>query len=148
MACWQNETSLSAILYHLFIVTWCKLLMPYLTQRYDNSWCYLQNDTKSFDVAELPTMQRCSWLSVWPSYINFNVVSTSNNLLIIVKTCNTSQAERNTFVLYCFKYILIDLWVLWDRILHECYLHCMYLILSFEKMAWWWSSDWYMSSSR
>ena len=69
MARWQNETSLSAILYHLFMVTWCKLLTPYLTQRYDNSWRHLPNDTQSFDVAELPTMRRCSWLSVWPSYI-------------------------------------------------------------------------------
>jgi len=32
-----KETSLSAILYLLFIVMRCKLLMSYLTQRYDNS---------------------------------------------------------------------------------------------------------------
>ena len=66
---WQNETSLSAILYHLFMVTWCKLLKPYLAQRYDNSWRHLPNNTQSFDVAELPAMQCCSWLLVWPSYI-------------------------------------------------------------------------------
>ena len=59
-ACWQNET-LSAILYHLFMVTWCKLLMPYLTQRYDNSWRHLPNSTQLFYFAELPTMWRCSW---------------------------------------------------------------------------------------
>ena len=64
---WRNETS-SAILCHLFMVTWCKLLMPYLTQRYNNSWRHLPNDTESFDVAELPAMWCSSWLSVWPLY--------------------------------------------------------------------------------
>jgi len=72
---WRNKTSLLAILYHLFMVTWCKLLTPYLTQRYDNSWCHLPNNTQLFDVAELPTMWRCSWLSVWPSYY---IVRSSN----------------------------------------------------------------------
>jgi len=65
---WRNKTSLSAIFYYLFLVTWCMLLTPYLTQRYDNSWRHLPNDTQSFDVAELPTMRPCSWLTVWPSY--------------------------------------------------------------------------------
>jgi hypothetical protein len=59
---------LLAILYHLFMVMWCKLLTPYLIQRYDNSWCYLPKDTQLFGVAELPTVRRCSWLLVWPSY--------------------------------------------------------------------------------
>jgi len=68
-SCWRNKTLLSAILYHLFMVTWCKPLTPYLTQRYENSWYNLPNDTQSFDVAELPTMRRCSWLLVWPSYL-------------------------------------------------------------------------------
>ena len=75
-ACWRNETLLSAILYHLFVVTWCKLLPPYLTQGYENSWRHLPNDTQSFDVAELPTMRRCSWLSVWPSYIYMCTIQT------------------------------------------------------------------------
>ena len=65
---WRNGTPLSVILYHLFMVTWCKLLTPYLTQRYDNIWRHLPNGTQSFDVAELPTMGFCSWLSIWPSY--------------------------------------------------------------------------------
>jgi hypothetical protein len=71
MARSRNETLLSAILYHWFMVTWCKLLTTYLTQRYDHSWRHVANDTQSFDVVELPTMRRCSWLSVWPSYMNY-----------------------------------------------------------------------------
>ena len=75
---WRNETSLSAIMYHLFMVTWCKLLTPYLTQRYENSWRHLPNDTQSFDIAELPSMRRCSWLSVWPSCIYIYIQGGSN----------------------------------------------------------------------
>ena len=66
---WRNETLLSAIMYHVFMVTWCKLLKPYRIQRYDNIWLHIPNDTQTFDVAELPAMRRCSWLSAWPSYI-------------------------------------------------------------------------------
>jgi len=33
-----------------------------------------------------------------------------------------------------------------DPLLHECYLHCMRLILGFVKMAWWWSIDRNISS--
>ena len=53
---WQNEILLSAILYYLFMVTWCKLLTPYLTQRHDNNWRDLPNDIQSFDVFKYVTL--------------------------------------------------------------------------------------------
>ena len=71
----------SAIWHHLFMVTWCKLLTPYVTQRYDNCWRHIPNDTQSFGVAELPTMRRCLWLSVWPSYLHLLVGINSRYLV-------------------------------------------------------------------
>ena len=113
-----------------------------IRQKSQKSWLYIMCNTLwlnnihvYFNNKTLSNLNR----KVFECIICINFVSASNNCLIWQKIV-ISQATKKTIHFIQFL-IYFNTFVSLTGSYIKCYLHCMYLILSFLTMVLWWSID-------